>query len=168
MIKRTIIAIVIFIIIYFCINFAYNKIINSKEYICVYAPNKDITRGKNILREDVYRIKINKKDFKEEFNFDERWFSEDFVLTKDLEKDQIITRDKLIKKEDYVFDATKEMLGIPLQNDSKYIRAKLEKGTVINIYYIDNITNKVETIEENIKIVPIPGACAFVNSLILY
>ena len=147
--------IIIFIIIYFGINFTYNKIINSKEYFSVYALNRDIARGKNILNEDVYEVKISKKDFKDDFELNKNIFEGEFVLIRDLGKDQIITKDKLVKKEDYIFDDTKEMVAIPIQSDSKYIRGKLEKGSIINIYYIDTITNKVETVEENTKILDI-------------
>ena len=146
----------IFIIVYFSIFFLYHRIVLSKEYVSVYALNKDITKGKEILLEDVYEIKLNKKEFDESFDVGKKVFTKEFVVSQNISKNHILTKDKIINKEEYVFDDSKEMIAINIDNNSKYINSKLSKGSIVNIYFIPNNNaesqNGVEIVDNNVKI----------------
>lgn len=149
----------IFIIVYFTILFLYHRIVLSKEYVSVYALTKDITKGKNILQEDVYEIKLNKKEFDENFDIGKNIFDEEVVVSQNISKNQILTKDKIITKEEYVFDDSKEMIAINIENNSKYINSKLTKGSIVNIYFVPNENtvpqSSVEKVDNNVKILDI-------------
>lgn len=149
----------IFIIVYFTILFLYHRIVLSKEYVSVYALTKDITKGKNILQEDVYEIKLNKKEFDENFDIGKNIFNEEVVVSQNISKNQILTKDKIITKEEYVFDDSKEMIAINIENNSKYINSKLTKGSIVNIYFVPNENtvpqSSVEKVDNNVKILDI-------------
>ena len=158
-IKRIIMLLSIFIIVYFSILFLYHRIILSKEYVCVYALNKDITKGNNILLEDLYEIKLNKKVFNENFDVYNNIFHEDVVVSQNISKNQILTKDKIINKEEYIFNDSKEMIAINIEDSSKYINSKLKKGSVVNIYFIPNDNTEhqsgVENVDNNVEILDI-------------
>ncbi|MBQ9013998.1 MAG: hypothetical protein IJ094_10700 [Bacilli bacterium] len=158
-IKRIIMLLSIFIIVYFTILFLYHRIVLSKEYVCVYALTKDITKGKNILQEDVYEIKLNKKEFDENFDIGKNIFDEEVVVSQNISRNQILTKDKIITKEEYVFDDSKEMIAINIENNSKYINSKLTKGSIVNIYFVPNENtvpqSSVEKVDNNVKILDI-------------
>lgn len=149
----------IFIIVYFTMLFLYHRIVLSKEYVSVYALTKDITKGKNILQEDVYEIKLNKKEFDENFDIGKNIFDEEVVVSQNISKNQILTKDKIITKEEYVFDDSKEMIAINIENNSKYINSKLTKGSIVNIYFVPNENtvpqSSVEKVDNNVKILDI-------------
>ena len=158
-IKRIIILSSIFIIVYFSILFLYHRIVLSKEYISVYALKKDITKGKKILLEDVYEIKLNKKEFDENFDIGKDIFNKEVVVSQNISKNHILTKDKIINKEEYIFDDSKEMIAINIENNSKYINSKLTKGSIVNIYFTPNDNtvpqSNVEKVDNNVKILDI-------------
>lgn len=158
-IKRIIILLSIFIIVYFSILFLYHRIVLSKEYISVYALKKDITKGKKILLEDVYEIKLNKKEFDENFDIGKDIFNKEVVVSQNISKNHILTKDKIINKEEYIFDDSKEMIAINIENNSKYINSKLTKGSIVNIYFTPNDNtvpqSSVEKVDNNVKILDI-------------
>lgn len=158
-IKRIIILLSIFIIVYFSILFLYHRIVLSKEYISVYALKKDITKGKKILLEDVYEIKLNKKEFDENFDIGKDIFNKEVVVSQNISKNHILTKDKIINKEEYIFDDSKEMIAINIENNSKYINSKLTKGSIVNIYFTPNDNtvpqSNVEKVDNNVKILDI-------------
>lgn len=149
----------IFIIVYFSILFLYHRIVLSKEYISVYALKKDITKGKKILLEDVYEIKLNKKEFDENFDIGKDIFNKEVVVSQNISKNHILTKDKIINKEEYIFDDSKEMIAINIENNSKYINSKLTKGSIVNIYFTPNDNtvpqSNVEKVDNNVKILDI-------------
>ena len=158
-IKRIIILLSIFIVVYFSILFLYHRIVLSKEYISVYALKKDITKGKKILLEDVYEIKLNKKEFDENFDIGKDIFNKEVVVSQNISKNHILTKDKIINKEEYIFDDSKEMIAINIENNSKYINSKLTKGSIVNIYFTPNDNtvpqSSVEKVDNNVKILDI-------------
>ena len=158
-IKRIIILLSIFIIVYFSILFLYHRIVLSKEYISVYELKKDITKGKKILLEDVYEIKLNKKEFDENFDIGKDIFNKEVVVSQNISKNHILTKDKIINKEEYIFDDSKEMIAINIENNSKYINSKLTKGSIVNIYFTPNDNtvpqSNVEKVDNNVKILDI-------------
>lgn len=158
-IKRIIILLSIFIVVYFSILFLYHRIVLSKEYISVYALKKDITKGKKILLEDVYEIKLNKKEFDENFDIGKDIFNKEVVVSQNISKNHILTKDKIINKEEYIFDDSKEMIAINIENNSKYINSKLTKGSIVNIYFTPNDNtvpqSNVEKVDNNVKILDI-------------
>lgn len=158
-IKRIIILLSIFIIVYFSILFLYHRIVLSKEYISVYALKKDITKGKKILLEDVYEIKLNKKEFDENFDIGKDIFNKEVVVSQNISKNHILTKDKIINKEEYIFDDSKEIIAINIENNSKYINSKLTKGSIVNIYFTPNDNtvpqSNVEKVDNNVKILDI-------------
>ena len=81
------------------------------------------------------------------------------MTSQNISKNQILTKDKIINKEEYIFNDSKEMIAINIEDSSKYINSKLKKGSVVNIYFIPNDNTEhqsgVENVDNNVEILDI-------------
>lgn len=149
----------IFLVVYISISILYKNIVLNDKYIDAYVLNKDIIRGNSISNNDVYKIKINKEEYIEDINLIKKQFNKDELTRIDLNKGIIITKDLFVKKEEYHFEEGKEIISVNLDKNDICTNIKLEKGSVVNIYFIKeneiDETKRVELIAKNIKIIDI-------------
>lgn len=148
---------VIFVITYFFISFLYKKIIIDEKYQEVYMLTENLQLGDKI-REKVKKVRINKNDF----SIDDDEIEQDisFNISKyDLKKGQIITKDLVIKEDEYIIDEKKARIAIELDKSSVSINSALDKGSLIDIYYIRDdiadIEKRVELIANKVKVIDI-------------
>lgn len=154
--KMNLIFLSIFVFIYFLISYMYKIIVLDKEQISLYVLNKDIQRGNSVKLECIDIIKVNKKDYN--YNTEEliESIDERKLAKLDLKKGQILTKDLLLEKNDYLFEKDKEVIAIELDKNSAAINSRLEKGSIINLYFIgEDTSGKAELIEENIPVIDV-------------
>lgn len=157
--KIIFILMVIFVIVYIFISLMYKNIVLSKEYIDAYILNTDILRGNKISNQDICKVKILKKNYDGDINFIVDSWSDKDVSKTNLVKGQVITKDLLISKEEYVYNKDKEIISLELDKNDIATNSKLEKGSMVNIYFTETSQNDnsetVKLIEENVKIIDV-------------
>lgn len=149
---------VIFVITYFLISFLYKKIIINEKYQEVYMLTENLQLGEKIQEEKVKKVRINKNDF----SIDDDEIEQDisFNISKyDLKKGQIITKDLVIKEDEYIIDENRARIAIELDKSNVSINSALDKGSLIDIYYIRDdiadIEKRVELIANKVKVIDI-------------
>lgn len=149
---------VIFVITYFLISFLYKKIIINEKYQEVYMLTENLQIGEKIQEEKVKKVRINKNDF----SIDDDEIEQDisFNISKyDLKKGQIITKDLVIKEDEYIIDENRARIAIELDKSNVSINSALDKGSLIDIYYIRDdiadIEKRVELIANKVKVIDI-------------
>lgn len=149
----------IFFVVYISVNSVYKKFVLNREYVDAYVLNKDISRGKNISKDDVYKIKIHKDEYIEDINLILNEFNEYDLAQIDLIKGMIVTKDLFVKKEEYGFAEGKEIISINLDKKDISTNIKLEKGRIVNIYFIKenelDESKKVELIAKNVEVIDV-------------
>lgn len=157
--KIIFILMVIFVIVYIFISLIYKNIVLSKEYVDAYILNNDILRGNKISNQDICKVKIFKKNYDGDINFIVNSWSDKDVSRTNLVKGQVITKDLLISKEEYVYNKDKEIISLELDKNDIATNSKLEKGSMVNIYFTETSQNDnnetVKLIEENVKIIDV-------------
>lgn len=150
---------IIFVIVYIFISVIYKNIVLSKEYIDAYILNNDILRGNKISNQDICKVKIQKNSYNGDINFIVNSLKDKDVSKINLVKGQVITKDLLISEEEYVYDKNKEIISLDLDKNDIATNSKLEKGSMVNIYFVKTNQNDnsepVELIEENVKIIDV-------------
>ena len=150
---------IIFLVVYISLNLVYKSIVLNDKYVDAYILNKDIIRGNSIARDDVYKIKINKEEYKKEINLIQNEFNEYDLARINLTKGSIITKDLFVKKEEYSFEDGKEIVSINLDKKDISTNIRLEKGTIINIYFIKenelDESKRVELLAKNVKVIDV-------------
>ena len=149
---------VIFVITYFLISFLYKKIIINEKYQEVYMLTENLQIGEKIQEEKVKKVRINKNDFSIDDDEIEQEIS--FNISKyDLKKGQIITKDLVIKEDEYIIDENRARIAIELDKSNVSINSALDKGSLIDIYYIRDdiadIEKRVELIANKVKVIDI-------------
>lgn len=149
----------IFLIVYIIISLIYKNIILNDEYVDAYVLNKDIIRGKSVSRDDVYKIKINNEEYIEDINLMQKEFNEYNLARFDLTKGSIVTKDLFVKKEEYIFEEGMEVMSINLDKKDIATNIRLEKGTIVNLYFIKENeleeSKRVELLAKNIKVIDV-------------
>lgn len=157
--KIIFILMIIFVIVYIFISLIYKNIVLSKEYIDAYILDKDILRGNKISSQDICKVKIQKNSYNGDINFIVNSLKDKDVSKINLVKGQVITKDLLISEEEYVYDKSKEIISLDLDKNDIATNSKLEKGSIVNIYFVKTNQNDnsgpVELIEENVKIIDV-------------
>lgn len=157
--KIIFILMIIFVIVYIFISVIYKNIVLSKEYIDAYILNNDILRGNKISNQDICKVKIQKNSYNGDINFIVNSLKDKDVSKINLVKGQVITKDLLISEEEYVYDKNKEIISLDLDKNDIATNSKLEKGSMVNIYFVKTNQNDnsepVELIEENVKIIDV-------------
>ena len=157
--KIIFILMVIFVIVYIFISLMYKNIVLSKEYIDAYILNTDILRGNKISNQDICKVKILKNNYNGDINFIVDSWSDKDVSKTNLVKGQVITKDLLISEEEYVCDKDKEITSLELDKNDIATNSKLEKGSIVNIYFTKTNQNDnseaVKIIEENVRIIDV-------------
>lgn len=156
--KIKFIFLVIFAITYFFISFLYKKIVIDEKYQEVYMLTENLQLGEKIQEAKVKKVKINKSDFL--IDDDEIQQDISFNISKyDLKKGQIITKDLVIKEDEYIIDENKARIAIELDKSNVSINSALDKGSLIDIYYIRDdiadIEKRVELIANKVKVIDI-------------
>lgn len=150
---------VIFFIVYIFISLIYKKVMLSKEYVDAYILNNDILRGNKISNQDICKVKILKKNYDGDINFIVDSWSDKDVSKTNLVKGQVITKDLLIAEEEYIYNKDKEIISLDLDKNDIATNSKLEKGSMVNIYFTETSQNDngetVKLIEENVKIIEV-------------
>ena len=150
---------IIFLVVYISLNLVYKSIVLNDKYVDAYILNKDIIRGNSIARDDVYKIKINKEEYKKEINLIQNEFNEYDLARINLTKGSIITKDLFVKKEEYSFEDGKEIVSINLDKKDISTNIRLEKGTLVNIYFIKenelDESKRVELLAKNVKVIDV-------------
>lgn len=150
---------VILVIVYIFISVMYKNIVLSKEYIDAYILNTDILRGNKISNQDICKVKILKNNYNGDINcIVDSWSDKDVSKT-NLVKGQVITKDLLITEEEYISDKNKEIISLELDKNDITTNSKLEKGSIVNIYFTKTNQNdnneSVKLIEENVRIIDV-------------
>lgn len=150
---------VIFVIVYIFISLIYKNVMLSKEYVDAYILNNDILRGNKISNQDICKVKILKKNYDGDINFIvDRWSDKDVSKT-NLVKGQVITKDLLISYDEYICYKDKEIISLELDKNDIATNSKLEKGSMVNIYFTETSQNDnsqtVKLIEENVRIIDV-------------
>lgn len=157
--KRIFVFLIIFLVVYISLNLVYKSIVLNDKYVDAYILNKDIIRGNSIARDDVYKIKINKEEYKKEINLIQNEFNEYDLARINLTKGSIITKDLFVKKEEYSFEDGKEIVSINLDKKDISTNIRLEKGTLVNIYFIKenelDESKRVELLAKNVKVIDV-------------
>lgn len=157
--KIIFILMVIFFIVYIFISLIYKKVMLSKEYVDAYILNNDILRGNKISNQDICKVKILKKNYDGDINFIVDSWSDKDVSKTNLVKGQVITKDLLIAEEEYIYNKDKEIISLDLDKNDIATNSKLEKGSMVNIYFTETSQNDngetVKLIEENVKIIDV-------------
>lgn len=157
--KIIFILMVIFFIVYIFISLIYKKVMLSKEYVDAYILNNDILRGNKISNQDICKVKILKKNYDGDINFIVDSWSDKDVSKTNLVKGQVITKDLLIAEEEYIYNKDKEIISLDLDKNDIATNSKLEKGSMVNIYFTETSQNDngetVKLIEENVKIIEV-------------
>lgn len=157
--KIIFILMIIFVIVYIFISVIYKNIVLSKEYIDAYILNNDILRGNKISNQDICKVKIQKNSYNGDINFIVNSLKDKDVSKINLVKGQVITKDLLVSEEEYVYDKSKEIISLDLDKNDIATNSKLEKGSIVNIYFVKTNQNDnsepVELIEENVKIIDV-------------
>lgn len=157
--KIIFILIVIFVIVYIFISLIYKNIVLSKEYVDAYILNNDILRGNKISNQDICKVKILKKNYDGDINFIVDSLSDKDVSKTNLVKGQVITKDLLISYDEYICYKDKEIISLELDKNDIATNSKLEKGSMVNIYFTETSQNDnsetVKLIEENVKIIDV-------------
>lgn len=149
---------VIFVITYFSISFLYKKKIIEEKYQEVYMLTENVQLGEKIQEAKVKKVRINKSDLV----IDDEEIQQDisFNISKsDLKKGQIITKDLVIKEDEYIIDENRARIAIELDKSNVSINSALDKGSLIDIYYIRDdiadIEKRVELIASKVKVIDI-------------
>lgn len=150
---------IIFLVVYISISLIYKNIVLNDQYVDAYVLNKDIIRGKSVSSNDVYKIKINKEEYIEDINLIQNEFNEYDLARIDLTKGSIITKDLFVRKEEYNFEQGKEIISINLDKNDISTNIRLERGTIINIYFIKenelDESKRVALLAKNVKIIDV-------------
>lgn len=146
--KRIKLLIVFIFIFFFCYTITYviyTKFVINNNYIDAYVLNKNIMRGNSISSDDVIKIKVLKDSYNEDITMLKNRFDENILINENLSKGQIISNNMFVTKEEYNYRNGKELVSIELDKDDTVINSRLRKNILINIYFTQEVDNKIET-----------------------
>lgn len=146
--KRIKLLIIFIFIFFFCYTITYviyTKFVINNNYIDAYVLNKNIMRGNSISSDDVIKIKVLKDSYNEDITMLKNRFDENILINENLSKGQIISNNMFVTKEEYNYRNGKELVSIELDKDDTVINSRLRKNILINIYFTQEVDNKIET-----------------------
>jgi hypothetical protein len=132
--KRNIYIIIFSIFTYLLVTFLYNKFILNDKFIEICVLNKDFKRGDKISEDSIFLLKVNIE------NKNIQYLSKEEVIGKILKNDfcqgQLLTKDLIEDKSTYINPSDgKEIVTIPIKNAYDIVSYRIEKGSIVNIYY---------------------------------
>ena len=140
--KKIIYVLLLTFLIYFLSSYVYNKYVLKNEYVKIYYLLSDVKRGQklDILDSDVIQtIYINKQ---KNSNISDKYITGDkndklnYVFKYDCYSGQILSEDILINQDTYLESSNdSEIIAINLENLSDAVAYKVQKGSIVNIYY---------------------------------
>jgi hypothetical protein len=116
------------------VTFLYNKFILNDKFIEICVLNKDFKRGDKISEDSIFLLKVNIE------NKNIQYLSKEEVIGKILKNDfcqgQLLTKDLIEDKSTYINPSDgKEIVTIPIKNAYDIVSYRIEKGSIVNIYY---------------------------------
>lgn len=145
--KKKILILITTICIYFILTYIYNYIMNMDKYSEIYILNRDVQRGEVIKSEYFNKISIKKESYLDYMlSIDD---ISSYVFKDNIYKDQILTKDIMLESSLYD-SAALEVITIKFDSIEDIASYKVEKGSIVNIFYTAKTTD-VKNLIDNIE-----------------
>lgn len=146
--KKNLLILIISIFIYFIINYIYQNVVVSNDYIQIYVLNQDVNRGDAIKEEYFDVVNINNSNVSLESTININTLKE-YVFRDSFSKNQILTNDIVLESSLYE-SSDLEIITIKFDSIENIAAYKVEKGSIVNVFYTakySEISNVIEDID---------------------
>lgn len=150
--KRNLLILILSVCIYFVLTYLYNSLFtkDNMQEICIL--KKDYTRGSKIDKSDIITAKLKQLEIDSLVKYISASDLDNFVISKDMEKGDILTNNSVIKNDEYIKSSDeKEIVSIKVVNSQDVASYQIGKNSVINIYYTGK-TSQASTILNTMNI----------------
>lgn len=152
-IKKILISAVIALVV-IVISISISDMLEKKDIIVIPVLSKDIEEGAYI-KEYISFVQVKKKNLKEDVfsNIAKGKEIENKVALKELKKGEIILKDKISSKEEYIAKVQDyEYISLPIKSATEAASYRIKKGDRINVYYTAKRKAVDNVLKEKIKI----------------
>lgn len=146
--KKNLLILIVSIFIYFIINYIYQNVVVSNDYIQIYVLNQDVNRGDAIKEEYFDVVNINNSNVSLESTININTLKE-YVFRDSFSKNQILTNDIVLESSLYE-SSDLEIITIKFDSIENIAAYKVEKGSIVNVFYTakySEISNVIEDID---------------------
>lgn len=146
--KKNLLILIVSIFIYFIINYIYQNVVVSNDYIQIYVLNQDVNRGDAIKEEYFDVVNIKNSNVSLESTIDINTLKE-YVFRDSFSKNQILTNDIVLESSLYE-SSDLEIITIKFDSIENIAAYKVEKGSIVNVFYTakySEISNVIEDID---------------------
>lgn len=143
--KKTIYILFLTLLIYFISSYIYSKYVTENEYVKVYYLATDVKRGQKLDDSLIKPLYINKQKNLDISSIDilNKYITEaeinnakDSVFKYDCYTGQILSKDIILEQKTYLKSNNNyEIIAINLDDISDSLASKVQKGSIVNIYY---------------------------------